>query len=145
MATATQDKLDLFKEHKAEYATPKKPVILKTTKAHYLAVTGRVDKPKLPKMKAAGRAGERALRGRRTVDFDEQGVHETPIYERERLDPGSEIGELMGVRRIPETFIYDPAGHLRHQSRGPVDWSSGSIRGAIEQFKTDTAEDGHEH
>jgi hypothetical protein len=34
-------KLDLLKQHKAEYVTPKKPVLLKVGPAKYLAVEGR--------------------------------------------------------------------------------------------------------
>ena len=41
MATATEEKLDLYKLHKDEYAAPKKPVTLRIGKAHYLAVVGR--------------------------------------------------------------------------------------------------------
>jgi hypothetical protein len=35
------DKLDLFKVHKAEYVMPKKPVLLKTRGAKYLAIDGQ--------------------------------------------------------------------------------------------------------
>ena len=34
-------KLDLYKEHKAEYVTPKKPVLVKTKPAKYLTITGK--------------------------------------------------------------------------------------------------------
>ena len=34
-------KLDLYKEHKAEYVTPKVPVIVDIKPAKYLAVTGK--------------------------------------------------------------------------------------------------------
>ena len=35
-----QEKIDLFKSHKDEYASPKKPVLVKVKKALYLAVDG---------------------------------------------------------------------------------------------------------
>lgn len=38
--TATA-KLDLFKQHKAEYVTPKKPVLVRIARATYLAIDGR--------------------------------------------------------------------------------------------------------
>jgi hypothetical protein len=38
---ATQAKLDLYKEHKAEYVTPKQPVLLNVKPAKYLTVTGQ--------------------------------------------------------------------------------------------------------
>ncbi len=37
----TQDKLDLYKQHKAEYVTPKKPVIIDVGEARYLTVAGQ--------------------------------------------------------------------------------------------------------
>jgi hypothetical protein len=37
----TAPKLDLYKVHKAEYVTPKKPVLIQTKPAKYLTITGR--------------------------------------------------------------------------------------------------------
>ena len=34
-------KLDLYKLHKSEYVTPKKPVVIQTKPAHYLAIRGK--------------------------------------------------------------------------------------------------------
>jgi hypothetical protein len=34
------DKIDLYKLHKNEYATPRKPVLINTKPAHYLAISG---------------------------------------------------------------------------------------------------------
>ncbi len=41
MPTRTHDKLDLYKRHKAEYAAPKKPALVETKPARYLAIDGR--------------------------------------------------------------------------------------------------------
>ena len=41
MPTRTHDKLDLHKRHKAEYAAPKKPALIETKPARYLAIDGR--------------------------------------------------------------------------------------------------------
>jgi len=38
---AKTQKLDLYKVHKAEYITPKKPVLIQTKPAKYLAITGQ--------------------------------------------------------------------------------------------------------
>jgi hypothetical protein len=38
---ARQEKVDLFKVHKDEYAAPRKPVLVKVAKASYLAIEGR--------------------------------------------------------------------------------------------------------
>ena len=51
------------------------------------------------------------------------------------LDKGGRTGELMGVRRLPETLIYDPAGVLAHQARGPMSWSGSALTGRIERAK----------
>ncbi len=51
------------------------------------------------------------------------------------LDENSRTGDLCGVRRIPETLIFDPAGFLAHQARGPVSWSSRSIAAQIDRAK----------
>ena len=37
----TAPKLDLYKLHKAEYVAPKKPVLVQTKPAKYLAIAGR--------------------------------------------------------------------------------------------------------
>lgn len=58
-------------------------------------------------------------------------------------DPGGKTAALIGVRRIPETLIYDPEGHLVHQARGAMDWSDPQLRAAIEQFKAGGG--GHTH
>ncbi|MFQ5972324.1 MAG: hydantoinase/oxoprolinase family protein [Alphaproteobacteria bacterium] len=79
---------------------------------YHLAVTGRVDKPTLPKMQPTGPARERALRGRRTVDFDEQGIHETAIYEREYLDSGTEIVGPAIVEEPASTLLLPPGKRL---------------------------------
>ena len=42
-------------------------------------------KPDLPRIEAAGRTAAVALASTRRVDFDEDGIYDTPIYARERL------------------------------------------------------------
>ncbi len=51
------------------------------------------------------------------------------------IDPGRKTGELMGVRRIPETLIYDPGGRLAHQARGPAEWGGSRLRSLVENAK----------
>lgn len=57
------------------------------------------------------------------------GIPESNLY----LDENSKTGDLCGVRRIPETLIFDPAGFLAHQARGPVNWKSQSILAQIKR------------
>jgi hypothetical protein len=52
------------------------------------------------------------------------------------LDADGKTGHLFGVRRLPETLIYDPAGLLAHQARGPMSWSGSRLAAQIEQFKS---------
>ena len=51
------------------------------------------------------------------------------------LDEKGKSADLFGVRRLPETLIYDPAGLLAHQARGPMSWSGSRLKAQIEQFK----------
>jgi len=57
------------------------------------------------------------------------GIPENLLY----LDENSKTGGLCGVRRIPETLIFDPAGFLAYQARGPVSWGSQSIMAQIKR------------
>jgi hypothetical protein len=59
------------------------------------------------------------------------------------VDRESKTAQLIGVRRIPETLIYDPEGHLAHQARGPMDWADPRVRAAIEGFERGAGE--HQH
>ena len=56
-------------------------------------------------------------------------------------DPHGKTAQLIGVRRMPETLIYDPEGHLVHQARGPMAWNDPRLHAGIAQFK----EGGGEH
>ncbi len=60
--------------------------------------------------------------------------HGVPI-QRLYVDPQGKTAALMGVRRVPETLIYDPEGRLAHQARGATDWRAPELRAAIERFK----------
>lgn len=51
------------------------------------------------------------------------------------LDPDGRTSDLFGVRRFPETLIYDPNGRLAHQARGRADWASSQFRAEIQRFK----------
>lgn len=50
-------------------------------------------------------------------------------------DPTGKTAQLIGVRRMPETLIYDPDGHLVHQARGPMAWNDPRLHAGIAQFK----------
>jgi hypothetical protein len=47
------------------------------------------------------------------------------------LDTKGKTANLCGVRRTPETLIYDPEGFLAHQARGPASWTQAGIGAQI--------------
>jgi hypothetical protein len=51
------------------------------------------------------------------------------------LDENAKTGDLCGVRRLPETLVFDPDGLLAYQARGPVSWAGSKIRAEIERAK----------
>jgi hypothetical protein len=67
---------------------------------------------------------------------DAAGVPMELVY----LDVKGKTGHLFGVRRLPETLIYDPAGFLAHQAKGPMSWSGARLGAQIEQFKSGVEE-----
>ncbi len=69
-------------------------------------------------------------------------AHGLPL-ERLYVDPESKTAQLIGVRRIPETLVYDPEGHLAHQARGTMNWSDPGVRARIEAIKRGAGE--HQH
>ena len=50
------------------------------------------------------------------------------------LDEKGKTADLFGVRRLPETLIYDPAGIMAHQARGPMSWDA-RLKAQIERIK----------
>ena len=56
------------------------------------------------------------------------------------LDIKGKTGDLFGVRRLPETLIYDPAGLMAHQARGPMSWSDSRLAATIERTKSGVEE-----
>ena len=56
------------------------------------------------------------------------------------LDKKGKTGNLFGVRRLPETLIYDPFGLLAHQARGPMSWSGARLAAQIEKIKSGVEE-----
>ncbi len=56
------------------------------------------------------------------------------------LDAKGKTGHLFGVRRLPETLIYDPEGLLAHQAKGPMSWSGSQLAAQIEGIKSGVEE-----
>jgi len=51
------------------------------------------------------------------------------------LDAKGKTANLCGVRRLPETLIYDPAGFLAHQARGSINWTNSGIGAHIHRAR----------
>jgi len=64
------------------------------------------------------------------------GVPTTALY----LDPKGKTATLCGVRRLPETLIYDPEGFLAHQARGSISWSRSGVGAQVERAKAGVEE-----
>jgi len=47
------------------------------------------------------------------------------------IDKDGRTSTMLGVRRWPETLIYDHVGLLVHQAKGPMDWTSPALRSQI--------------
>ena len=56
------------------------------------------------------------------------------------LDSEAQTADLLGVRRWPETLIYDPRGLLVHQAKGPLDWGSPALASQIQRAKNGVEE-----
>jgi len=55
------------------------------------------------------------------------GIDEDDLY----LDVDGKTGDLCGVRRQPETVVFDPKGFLAYQSKGPASWTPGAMGAQI--------------
>jgi hypothetical protein len=62
---------------------------------------------------------------------EEVGIPIDSLY----LDRKGKTANLCGVRRLPETLIYDPSGVLAHQARGPISWTRGGIGAQIQRAR----------
>jgi len=56
------------------------------------------------------------------------------------LDRKGKTGNLFGVRRLPETLVYDPAGIMAHQAKGPMSWNDPRLAATIERAKAGVEE-----
>lgn len=56
------------------------------------------------------------------------------------LDRDGKTGDLFGVRRLPETLVYDPAGRLAYQAKGPAPWTPDGVPAQVERAKAGVEE-----
>jgi N-methylhydantoinase A len=67
-----------------------------------------VAKPELPKRTTTGRMLADVIVGRRRVDFDAHGIHEAPIYDGEKMEPGMELVGPAIVQEPVVTLVVPP-------------------------------------
>ena len=77
----------------------------------HLVALGRVPKPELAKITSTGRSFKDTFRGKRSVDFDVDGVHETAIHERALLEPGMVLEGPLIVEEPATTILIPPGTH----------------------------------
>jgi N-methylhydantoinase A len=74
--------------------------------------------PRLRELPMDGRSAERAVKGRRAVDFDVDGLHDTSIYERSLLPPGFAAEGPLIVEEEASTTLVHPGQALEVDAWG---------------------------
>ena len=78
----------------------------------HLAAIQKIAKPDFRTLHKSGRALSDALRSHRCVDFDVEGMHDTPIYERRLLEPGHALRGPAIVEEPDTTIVVPPSNRL---------------------------------
>ncbi|MBN9021482.1 MAG: hydantoinase/oxoprolinase family protein [Rhizobiales bacterium] len=119
LATATIDSIlaDFHAAHEKTYTfrLPDTPVEFVT---YRLKARARAPRPEIRPLDNAGRSGEAALKGHRTVDFGEEGVQRAAIYERDLLPSGFVALGPMIVEEPTSTTMVLPGQQLRVDELG---------------------------
>lgn len=87
---------------------------------HHLVAFGIVEKATLAPLDPDGGKAEDALCGRRRVDFDNAGVHDTMIYDRRMLGPGAQIAGPAVIEEPATTIVVFPGQSARIDRYGNV-------------------------
>ena len=85
---------------------------------YHLTVRGVVEKPRLEKVGCNGLELGEALKGKRSVNFDELGFHMSPIYERDLLPVGERIPGPMVIEEPASTTVVFPDQSLIRDEYG---------------------------
>jgi N-methylhydantoinase A len=79
-----------------------------------------VAKPALPILERTGADASRALRGHRRVDFAERGIHESPVYLREKLPADARLAGPAIVEEPATTIVVPPGDVARVDEYGNI-------------------------
>jgi len=74
----------------------------------HVAATVQTELPSLQRLKRKGRSAEDAVRGVRQVDFDEFGMHDVDVYERDLLEPGMQLSGPAIIEEPSTTVVLLP-------------------------------------
>ena len=74
--------------------------------------------PSFRPIAADGRAPERAFKGRRQVDFGDNGRHDATVYERNLLPPGFSAAGPLVIEEPSSTTLVQPGQTLRVDAHG---------------------------
>ena len=74
----------------------------------HLTALGVTQKPQMKRIEERGLRLEKALKGRRRVNFDELGFHECPIYERDLLPVGEAVQGPLVIEEPAATTVVFP-------------------------------------
>ena len=115
--TALQTIIDFFhKEHKKQYSFELNATV-ELVNFHLVAEV-EVEKPDFPKMALTGKKVSDAVFDRRAVDFDDLGVHHTPFYHRDLLEPAMHIVGPAIIAEKGTTTVVSPMHTLTIDSYG---------------------------
>jgi N-methylhydantoinase A len=85
---------------------------------YHLISFGVVEKPELKKVDSKGLSLDGAGKGKRKVNFDELGYHQSPIYERDRLPLGEVIPGPMVIEEPASTTVIFPDQRVMRDDYG---------------------------
>ena len=74
--------------------------------------------PSFRPIAADGRAPERAFKGRRQVDFGDNGRHDATVYERDLLPPDYSAAGPLVIEEPSSTTLVQPGQTLRVDAHG---------------------------
>lgn len=92
-----------------------------------LTAYGVIDKPEIPRQKKTGQAASTAVKGRRQVDFDIEGIHEATIYDSGRLAPDMTFTGPAIVEDPGTTVVILPGQSVRVDDFGNLHIATGNV------------------
>jgi N-methylhydantoinase A len=104
--------------HKREYTyTLNNPIELVT---FHLAALKPIPYPNIPLKHGTGRPLKNAIKGRRRVDYDVEGVHESVVYDRDLLEHGHEFDGPAVIEDTDSTIAVLPSNRVEIDELGNV-------------------------